>query len=85
MEIGLSHAIGVFDARMVRVYKRLGWGPTILGTSGTGRDAISAGLWEFVPELRSRLLARAELSSEISRHWFGRSFGAVSPAIAAVA
>lgn len=80
LELGLgfhlSHAVGVFDARMVRIYRRLGWGPTILGTSGAGREAISVGLWAFEPELRTRLLARAGLSSEISQHWFDRAFGA---------
>jgi len=83
LELGLgfnlSHAVGVFDARMVRIYRRLGWGPTILGTSGTGRDAISVGLWAFEPELRPRLLARAGLSPEISQHWFDRSFGTPRP------
>lgn len=79
MELGLanhlSHSVGVFDARMVRVYARLGWGPTILGTSGEGRDAISVGLWAFEPEIRPRLLARAGVSDEVSRHWYERSFG----------
>lgn len=73
----LSHAVGVFDASMVRIYRRLGWGPTILGTSGSGRDAISVGLWAFEPELRPRLLARAGISPEISQHWFDRAFGAL--------
>ncbi len=81
LEVGLgfhlSHAVGVFDARMVRIYRRLGWGPIILGSSGTGRDATSVGLWAFEAELRPRLLARAGLSSEISRHWFDRAFGAM--------
>lgn len=79
MELGLanhlSHSVGVFDARMVRIYARLGWGPTVLGTSGTGRDAISVGLWAFETEIRPRLLARAGVSDELSRHWFERSFG----------
>lgn len=78
MELGLgldlSHAIGVFDARMVRVYRRLGWGPIIMGTQGQGRDAISVGLWAFESTIRPRLLARAGLSSEISRAWFARAF-----------
>lgn len=72
---GLTHAVGVFDARMIRIYRRIGWGPVILGTSGQGRDAISAGLWAFEPEIRRRLLARAGLSSEISRHWYRRANG----------
>ncbi|MGI9395215.1 MAG: acyl-homoserine-lactone synthase [Boseongicola sp.] len=71
----LSHAVGVFDARMVRIYRRLGWGPTVLGTSGSGRNAISVGLWAFETERYSRLLARAGVSAEISQHWFDRAFG----------
>lgn len=79
LELGLafhlSHAVGVFDARMVRIYRRLGWGPVILGARGQGREAVSVGLWAFEPELRPRFLARAGISAEVSRHWFDRSFG----------
>lgn len=85
MELGLnnhlSHSVGVFDARMIRIYARLGWGPTILGTSGQGRDSTSVGLWAFEPELRPRLLSRAGVSDEMSRHWYDRSFGAPALAI----
>ena len=46
LELGLafhlSHAVGVFDARMVRIYRRLGWGPTILGENGqVNRHAVA--------------------------------------------
>ena len=86
MELGLgmylSHAVGVFDARMVRIYRRLGWGPTILGAEGQGREAISVGLWAFEAERRPALLARAVVSSEVSRHWYDRAFGAVPPVAA---
>jgi acyl homoserine lactone synthase len=79
MELGLgmhlSHSVGVFDARMVRIYRRLGWGPTILGADGVGRSAISVGLWAFEPDLRVTLLARAGVSSEVSTMWYDRSFG----------
>lgn len=85
LAFGLGHAIGVFDARMVRIYRRLGWGPTILGTSGAGSEAISAGIWEFLPSLRPRLLAGAGVSSELSQHWFGRSFGGECRPVAEVA
>lgn len=83
MELGLgahlSHAVGVFDARMIRIYRRLGWGPIILGTEGQGREAISVGLWAFEPQIRPRLLARAGVSAEVSRAWHARAFGAVVP------
>lgn len=73
--LGLTHAIGVFDARMIRIYRRLGWGPIILGSDGVGRHAISAGLWAFEPALKPRLLRGAGVSAEVSRFWFQRAMG----------
>ena len=79
LEVGLNahltHIAGVFDARMVRVYRRVGWGPTILGTDGQGRDAISAGLWPCETSYRARLLSKAGVTSEVSTHWYDRAFG----------
>ena len=75
MAFKLTHAAGVFDARMVRIYRRLGWGPTIMGTEGQESDAISVGLWDFEDPVRRGLLAKAGISDELSRHWFDRSFG----------
>lgn len=84
LEIGLqcdlTHVAGVFDARMIRVYRRVGWGPTILGSDGVGRDAISAGLWPCEDSYRTRLLSRAGVSDELSRYWLLRSFGTVQAA-----
>ncbi|MEM9844671.1 MAG: acyl-homoserine-lactone synthase [Pseudomonadota bacterium] len=89
LEVGLNfhldHIIGVFDARMIRVYRRVGWGPTVLGTEGVGRDAISAGLWACETPFRARLLSRAGISSELSDYWFHRSLGGVPETVAAVA
>lgn len=71
----LTHLLGVFDPRMVRIYSMIGASPEVLGSSGSGRDKISVGLWPFRPQDRLRVLKRAGLSSEISEHWFSRSFG----------
>ncbi len=68
--------------RMVRVYCRLGWGPTILGAEGVGRDAVSVGLWAFEEELRPRLLEKAGVTSDQSRRWHALAFGASKPSIA---
>ena len=77
---GLSHSIGVFDARMVHVYRRLGWEPVIMGTRGEGRDAISVGLWPMDEDLRMRLSQKSGFSPEISEHWYRRSFGSAKAA-----
>lgn len=81
MEIGLgfnlTDAIGVFDARMERVYRRLGWQPTILGTSTDKGEKTSVGIWAYDPAVRPGLLRRAGISDELSRYWFDRAFGGV--------
>lgn len=71
----LTHLLGVFDARMIRIYKMIGADPEVLGSAGEGRDRISVGLWEYDENDRLKVLDRAGLSSEISENWFNRSFG----------
>lgn len=72
---GLTHLLGVFDARMIRIYSMIGASPEVLGSTGTGRDKISVGLWGYTDGDRSKVLRRAGLSSEVSEAWFHRSFG----------
>ena len=72
---GLTHLLGVFDARMVRIYNMIGAAPEVLGSTGEGRDKISVGLWSYRAEDRFKVLRRAGLSSDISEAWFDRSFG----------
>lgn len=73
---GIRHFVGVFDARMVRIYRAIGSSPEVLGTEGQGRSRISVGLWAFSPEARARVAARAGVSQDLSRLWFNRAFGA---------
>ncbi len=77
---GLRQSVGVFDARMVRIYRQLGWQPQIIGQEGTGRDAIGLGLWTFSEPTRRMLADRAGLSPEVSRHYFRMSLGEVARA-----
>lgn len=72
---GLSHAVGVFDGHMTLIYRRLGWGPIILGASGTGRGAVSVGLWAFAEAVLPRLRAQAGVTAATSRGWVTRAFG----------
>jgi acyl homoserine lactone synthase len=77
---GVNHFVGVFDARMIRIYKRVGSSPEVLGTVGEGREAISVGLWEFERAAQGRVAERAGIAPETSRAWFERAFGH-SPAV----
>lgn len=74
-DFGLTHVLGVFDVRMVRIYNMIGTAPEVIGCEGQGRDKISVGLWSYRAEDRLRVLKRAGVSSEISEAWFARSFG----------
>ncbi len=72
---GIEHYLGVFDARMERIYRAIGSEPRILGSEGEGREKISLGLWCFTDQARARISRRARLSPEISQLWFERSLG----------
>ncbi|MEL6415691.1 MAG: acyl-homoserine-lactone synthase [Pseudomonadota bacterium] len=53
--------VGVFDARMIRIYRRVGWPPEILGSAGDGNDQISVGLWSRSNEDRAKIARRAQM------------------------
>ena len=71
----VTHFVGVFDTRMVRIYQRIGASPEVLGSVGDGRDKISVGLWSFTEPALLRLQKRAGVSLELSRYWAMRAFG----------
>lgn len=73
---GVEHFVGVFDARMVRIYRMIGASPEVLGSTGEGRDQISVGLWHFADDMAARVAERAGVPLERSRQWFEHSFGA---------
>ncbi|MEM6727857.1 MAG: acyl-homoserine-lactone synthase [Pseudomonadota bacterium] len=72
---GLLSYVGVFDARMVRIYARIGSSPEVLGSEGLGREKISVGLWHFEEGAQARVAAQAGISPRLTRHWFNRAFG----------
>ena len=76
---GIKHFVGVFDARMVRIYNRIGAAPEVLGTQGAGRQSISVGLWDFSEAAQKRVSRVAGIPLQASRGWFEASFGDVVP------
>ncbi len=73
----VEHFVGVFDARMERIYRLIGSSPEVIGSKGLGRDKISVGLWQFERGSAQRVSARAGVSPALSRLWFERAFGAL--------
>jgi acyl homoserine lactone synthase len=70
----VDHIVGVFDARMVRIYRNLKFSPAILGVQGEGRDRICLGLWEYTSKVYEQVAQRAGIPLPLSQHWFACSF-----------
>jgi len=75
LRFGLEKSVGVYDARMTRIYRRIGWAPEKVGETGTGRNRICLGLWSFGHQLRDTIAERAGLDPSLARMWFDASFG----------
>ncbi|MEM8653467.1 MAG: acyl-homoserine-lactone synthase [Pseudomonadota bacterium] len=75
---GVEHFVGVFDARMVRIYRMIGSSPDVLGSAGEGRDQISVGLWHFDDQAAAAVAERAGVPLDRSRQWFDHAFGTAS-------
>lgn len=78
--LAVSHFAGVFDRRMVRIYRSLGFSPEIIKSAGVGRDRISLGLWEYNVQAYQTVAQRAGIAPEMSQLWFDRSLGSTSAA-----
>jgi N-acyl-L-homoserine lactone synthetase len=76
LRFGLTQALGVFDARMPRIYGRIGWKPDVIGTEEAGRDSISVGLWEISEEARQEISDRSGIPLTAVARWFELSFEA---------
>lgn len=74
LNFGATDSIGVFDPRMVRIYRRIGWEPTVLGSKGEGREKISVGIWELTDEACDRMCERAGITRQTAQGWFDASF-----------
>lgn len=71
LAIGVRQSVGVFDHPMMRVYRRLGWAPELLGH----RDGIAAGLWTFSEEVHDKLCADTGMEPRALRGIFERALG----------
>ncbi|MEO0774577.1 MAG: acyl-homoserine-lactone synthase [Pseudomonadota bacterium] len=76
-QCGIDHFVGVFDARMVRIYGRIGWPPEVLGSAGEGRDRVSVGLWSKTLQNRARIAAQAGVTPKQVEDWY--NFGVYAP------
>jgi acyl homoserine lactone synthase len=75
---GLEHFVGVFEARMERVYARIGLRPEVLGRAGVGREAVGVGLWSMNAAAFAPTLAKVGISRATSRRWLREGLHAAS-------
>lgn len=54
---GIEHVVGLYDARMTRIYQRIGWTPDPLAESHSYRGHLIVGLWEATPRALERMHA----------------------------
>ena len=85
MRFGVQQAVGVFDARMPRIYGRIGHSPEVIGSSGDGPGAISVGIWTVTEEVRQIVSTRSGIPVALTRAWFEASFHAARPTLEAAA
>ena len=71
--LNLSAFLGVFDARMLRIYRSIGAAPEVLGTAQDAGNRICAGRWHMPDEDYRRVARKARLSPEIAAHWLRRA------------
>lgn len=61
-ELGLREGwrfiVGVFDRRMIRIYRRAGWSPLVVGESSAPEGEIYLGLWE-ISEVHAQAMREA--------------------------
>lgn len=74
LRFGLEHSVGVFDARMVRIYRRIGWEPDVLGTTTHEGERISVGLWPIDEASKASICDRSGIDPRVSETWFDASF-----------
>jgi acyl homoserine lactone synthase len=58
LAVGIQKIFGVYDAPMERVYRRLGWSPTLLSKSWPQFGNVNCGIWEVSDAISSALRGR---------------------------
>lgn len=62
---GIQQIVGVFDRRMIPIYRRGGWAPEVVGESGTGRDAVFLGVWDVSEAYAESIRKAGKLTGSI--------------------
>ena len=72
-EFFIEHLVGVFDRKMLAVYRRIGSSPTVVGWSEGDRARVGVGLWEYNGDRYLNLLSKCGLLEIEMELWFVNS------------
>ena len=67
---GVEQCLGVFDQRMIRIYRLLGSSPNLIAQTGQGKEFIGIGLWTLDAVQREQICQIAEVEPQESEQWF---------------
>lgn len=66
LRAGLTQVIGVFDTRMIRVYRRIGWEPEVIAqTDKMAHGRIYVGLWDVSEEALANMRACSGIEGSV--------------------
>jgi acyl homoserine lactone synthase len=57
---GIEHIVGLYEAHMTRVYRRIGWSPVRLAVSRPESGKLAVGIWEVSQAAIGAMQARAD-------------------------
>ncbi|TVR10071.1 MAG: GNAT family N-acetyltransferase [Salinarimonadaceae bacterium] len=81
LRAGLTQVIGVFDTRMIRVYRRIGWEPEVIATTDKmAHGRIYVGLWDVTEEALANMRACSGIEGSVIET---SDAGSVVPVLAA--
>ncbi len=63
-EYGLRKLVAVFDRRMIRVYRKSGVPPKVIGSKRYGGGMIGVGSWDYSLDHYKKLLSAAEITGD---------------------
>ncbi|MGE4610214.1 MAG: acyl-homoserine-lactone synthase [Paracoccaceae bacterium] len=74
VRFGLESSIGVVYTHTLPIYRRIGWIPDVIGSSGKGRKEISACRWPINAEVKANIYRKFRIAPELLEYWFDQSF-----------
>ena len=67
LQSGIDQIVGLYDQRMVRIYRRIGWSPSPLATTERATERLTVGIWDVSAQALQRMQARLDFDARSTR------------------